>query len=153
MTSQSQITLPKNILHCPHSLKNLYHQSKNLKEGIGLNMSYVAFILLIFLISRFILLLLPSVQFSHSVMFDSVTPWTAACQASLSITSSWSLLKLMSIELVMSSNHLIPCHPFFSHLQSFPVSGSFQMSQLFESGGQSISVSASTSALPMNTQD
>ena len=108
MTSQSQITLPKNILHCPHSLKNLYHQSRNLKEGIGLNMSYVAFILLIFLISRFILLLLPSVQFSHSVMFDSVTPWTAACQASLSITSSWSLLKLMSIELVMSSNHLIP---------------------------------------------
>ena len=39
------------------------------------------------------------------------TPWTAACQASLSITNSWSLLKLMSIELVMPSNHLILCHP------------------------------------------
>ena len=39
------------------------------------------------------------------------TPWTAACQASLSITSSWSLLKLMSIESVMPSNHLILCHP------------------------------------------
>ena len=38
------------------------------------------------------------------------TPWTAACQASLSITNSWSLLKLMSIELVMPSNHLILCH-------------------------------------------
>ena len=38
-----------------------------------------------------------------------VTPWTAACQASLSITNSWSLLKLMSIESVMPSNHLIPC--------------------------------------------
>ena len=40
-----------------------------------------------------------------------VTPWTAACQASLSITNSWSLLKLMSIESVMPSNHLICCHP------------------------------------------
>ena len=43
--------------------------------------------------------------------------------------------------------------PFFSHLQSFPVSGSFQMSQLYASGGQSIGVSASTSVLPMNIQD
>ena len=40
-----------------------------------------------------------------------MTPWTAACQASLSITNSWSLLKLMSIKLVMPSNHLILCHP------------------------------------------
>ena len=40
-----------------------------------------------------------------------MTPWTAARQASLSITNSWSLLKLMSIELVMPSNHLILCHP------------------------------------------
>ena len=44
--------------------------------------------------------------FSHSVMSDSATPWTAACQASLSITNSQSLLKLMSIESVMPSNHL-----------------------------------------------
>ena len=43
--------------------------------------------------------------------------------------------------------------PFFSHLQSFPISGSFQMSQFFTSGGQSIGVSASTSVLPMNIQD
>ena len=42
---------------------------------------------------------------------DSVTPWTVACQASLSFTVSWSLLKLMSIELMMPSNHLILCHP------------------------------------------
>ena len=52
-----------------------------------------------------------SVQFSHSVMPDSATPWTAARQASLSITSSWSLLKLMFIEFVMPSSHLILCHP------------------------------------------
>ena len=81
------------------------------------------------------------------------TPWTAARQASLSITNSQSLLKLMSIELVMPSNHLILCYPFFSCLQSFPVSGSFQMSQVFSLGGQSIGVSASTSVLPMNIQD
>ena len=61
-----------------------------------------------------------SVQFSHSVVSDSVTPWTAAPQASLSITNSQSLLKLMSIELVMPSNHLILCHPLFFqyHLES-----------------------------------
>ena len=49
--------------------------------------------------------------FNCSVVSDSVSPWTAACQAYLSITNSWSLFKLMSIELVMPSNHLILCHP------------------------------------------
>ena len=52
-----------------------------------------------------------SVQFSCSVMSDFVTPWTAAHQASLSIVNSRSLLKLMSIESVMPSNHVIFCHP------------------------------------------
>ena len=52
-----------------------------------------------------------SVQFSRSVVSDSATPWTAARQASLSIANSRSLLKLMSIEWVMPSNHLILCHP------------------------------------------
>ena len=50
-------------------------------------------------------------QFSHSVLSDSATPWTAPCQASLSITNSWSLLKLTSIASVMPSNHLILRHP------------------------------------------
>ena len=58
-----------------------------------------------------------------------VTPWTIAHQASLSITNSWGLLKLMPIKLVMSCNHLILCHPFSSCLQSFPASRSFPMSQ------------------------
>ena len=80
------------------------------------------------------------------------TPWTAARQASLSFTNSWSLLKPMSIESVMPSNHLILCHPFSSCLQSFPASGSFPMSQLFASGGQTIGASASVSVLPMNIQ-
>ena len=79
-----------------------------------------------------------------------VTPRTAACQASLSITNSQSLLKLMSIESVMPSNHVVP---FSSSLHSFPASGPFQMSQFFVSGGQSIGVSASVSVLPMNIQD
>ena len=52
-----------------------------------------------------------SVQFSHLVMSDSVTPWTAARQVSLSVTNTWNLLKLTSIELVMPSNHLILCRP------------------------------------------
>ena len=55
--------------------------------------------------------LFSSVQFSRSVVSDSATPWIAACQASLSITISRSSPKLMSIELVMPSSHLILCHP------------------------------------------
>ena len=81
------------------------------------------------------------------------TPWITAHQACLSITNSQSPLKLMSFELMMPSNHLTLCRPLSSCLQSFLASGSFQMSQLFASGGQSIGASASTSVLPMNTQD
>ena len=81
-----------------------------------------------------------------------MTSWTAACQASLSFTISQSLLKLMSIELVMPSNHNILCFPFSSCLQSSPTSESFPMSQLFASGGQNIKDSASASVLPMNIQ-
>ena len=88
---------------------------------------------------------------SHFRIF--ATPWTAAYQASLSITNSWSLPKFMSIESMMPSNHLILCHPLSCFFQSFPTSGSFQMTQLFASCGQNIGVSASTSIFPMNTQD
>ena len=59
-----------------------------------------------------------SVQFSRVQLF--VTPWTAARQASLSITNSWSLLKLMSITLVMPSNHLILCHLLLLPSSIFP---------------------------------
>ena len=84
-----------------------------------------------------------------------VTPWTAACQAFLSITNSWSLLKLMSIKLVMPSNHLILCKPLLllPSIFSFTVSGSFPMSQFFITGGQYIRASASASVLLMNIQD
>ena len=90
--------------------------------------------------------------------FSSVT-WSCltlcksiqACQASLSITNSWSLPRLMSVESLMPtiSSSVIP---FSSYLQSFPASMSFPMSQFFASGGQSIGASASASVLPMNIQ-
>ena len=62
---------------------------------------------------------LSSVQSLSRVRFFA-TPWTAACQASLSFTNPWSLLKLMSIELVMPSNHLIFCHPLILLPSIFP---------------------------------
>ena len=94
--------------------------------------------------------LLSSVQ-SLSCVRLFATPWIAAHQASLSIISSRSSLRLMSIESVMASHP--PVFPFSSCLQSLPASESFPMSQLFAWGGQSIGVSVSASVLPMNTQD
>ena len=88
---------------------------------------------------------------SHVRLF--ATPWIAVRQASLSFTNSQSLLKLMSIELVMPSDHLSFVVPFSSCLQSLPASRSFPMSQFFASGGQSIGVSASATILPMSIQD
>ena len=91
---------------------------------------------------------LSSVQLlSHVRLF--VTPWTAACQACLSITNSWSLLKLMSIESVMPSNHLILCRPLLLLSSIFPGIRVF----FNESGAQSIGVSALISGLPKNIQD
>ena len=115
---------------------------------------YLGYIGYLFIFGDAWSLLLPisSVQFSNSVESDSATPWTAAHQASMSVTSP--------------RVHPNPCplsrwcHPTisssvvpFSCPQSFPASGSFHISQLFASGGQNIGVSASTSVLPMNTQD
>ena len=79
-------------------------------------------------------------------------PWTAARQASLSNTNSQILPKLLSIESLMPSNHLILCCPLLPPL-IFPTIRVFPMSKFFESDGQSIGVSASASVLPMNTQD
>ena len=97
--------------------------------------------------------MLLSVQFSRSVVSDFATPWTAACQASLSTTNCRSLLKLMSIKSWCHPTISSSVVPFSSCLQSFPASGSFQMNQFFASGGPSIGVSASASVLPMSTED
>ena len=81
------------------------------------------------------------------------TPWTVACQDSLSIINFWSLFKLMSIESVIPSSHLILCRPLLFMPSIFYSIRVFPMSQFFTSGGQSIGASASTSVLPMNIQD
>ena len=99
---------------------------------------------------------------SFSRVQPFATPWTAACQASLNFLEfafifnkelpiSWNLLRLMSTESLMPP----PIHPsvsFSSCLQSFPASGSFPISWLFTSGGQSTGASVSASVLPMNIQ-
>ena len=99
-------------------------------------------------LKKFVSTVFSSVQ-SLSRIRLFVTPWTAALQASLSITNSRSPSKPMSIESVGPPNHLIFCHPLLLLPSIFPSIRVFS----FASGGQSIAVSASTSVLPMNTQD
>ena len=80
-------------------------------------------------------------------------PWTAACQAPLSFTILWNLLRFVSLESVMPSNHLILCQPLHLLPSVLPSIRAFLMSLLFTSGGQSVGASASASVLPMNIQD
>ena len=86
-------------------------------------------------------------------MSDSLQPHGLQHARPLYPSPTPSLLKLMSIESAMPSNHLIPCHPLLLLLQSFSATGSFHMSHLFASGGRSIGVSASTSVIPNNIQN
>ena len=88
-----------------------------------------------------------SVQ-SLSGVWLFATPWTATRQASLSITNSWSLLKLMSIKLVMPSSHVILCHPLLLLPSILPSIRVFSNESVFTLGGQNIGVSASTSVFP-----
>ena len=93
-----------------------------------------------------------SVQsFSHIQVF--VTPWIATYQASLSITNSRSLLKLMSIESMMPSNHLILCCPLLLLSSIFPSIRVFSNESVLHIRWPNIGISASTSVLPMNIQD
>ena len=98
--------------------------------------------------------LVHSVQFSHSVMSNYLWPHKSQhakppCPSPTPRVYPNSCPLSRGYHLTISSSVL----PFSSHLQSFPISGTFQMSQLFASGGQSIGVSASASDLPMNIQD
>ena len=88
-------------------------------------------------------------SFSHVQLCD---PMGCSTQVSLSLTTSWSLLKPMSSESKMPSNHLILCHPLLLLPSVFPSIKVFPMSWLFTSGGQSTGASASISVLPMNNQ-
>ena len=93
-----------------------------------------------------------SVQLLSRVWFF-VNPWTAAHQASLSITNSQSLAKLMSIELVMPSNHLILCHPLLLPPSIFPNIRVFSNESLLCIRWPKYGVSASVLVLSMNIQD
>ena len=96
----------------------------------------------------------PACQFSHSVVFDSVTLWTAAWQVSLSVTNSQSLLKYMSMQLVMPSNHLMLCHTFLLLPSIFPsIRVFFNESVLYIRWPKYWSFSFLNTHLPMNTQD
>ena len=88
---------------------------------------------------------------SHVWLF--ATPWTAAHQASLSVTHSWSLLKLISIKLVILSSHPNLCFPPLFLPPIFPSIRVFSIRSVLASGGQSIGASASASILPVNIQD
>ena len=87
---------------------------------------------------------------SHVQLLE--TSWTTGHHASMSFTISQSLVKFMSIESVMLSNHLFLCHPFLLLPQSFPASGSFSMSQLFALCGRTIGASALAWIPQMNIQ-
>ena len=90
---------------------------------------------------------------SLSYVWLFVTPWTTAQQASLSVTNSWSLLKPMSIESVMPSSHLILCHSLLLLPPIPPSIRVFSNESALCITGPSLGVPASTSVLPMNTQD
>ena len=97
--------------------------------------------------------LFSSVQFSHSIVSDSLQLHGLQHDRLPCPSPTPKLTQTMSIESVIPSNHLILCHPFSSCLQSFPASGFFLMSWLFTPDGQSIGVSALASVCPMNIQD
>ena len=106
-----QLLMIKQYLHCSYSIHVLYIIIQYLH-------SHSFYILLLPLCIFARVLYIVSVQFGHSVISDSVTSWTAACQASLHFTISQSLLKLMSVELTMPSKHL--CRPLLLLLSLFP---------------------------------
>ena len=92
--------------------KELTHRERLVEDDIALPILVsCAFLCVVLLSGRLSYAQFSSVQFSRSVVSDSVTPWIAACQASLSITNSRSLLKLMPIKSVMPSSHFILCRP------------------------------------------
>ena len=141
------ILLLDRVIHCYSSyLMELFPVDNN---------SLIFFFLVFFVISLFphvFYFWFSSVQsLSHVWLFGTL--WTAACQASLSIINSWGLFKLMSVELVMPTNHLILCYPLPLLLSIFPSIKVFSNESALCSAGQSTRVSVSTSVLPTNNQD
>ena len=115
--------------------KKIWGNGSSVSFCVPLACSHPPTMVFLFFLKRFFVVVQ---SLSHVRLF--ATPWTVA---SLSFTISQSLLKLMSSESMMPSSHLILCCPLSSFPQSSPASGSFSVSQLFASGGQSIGASAS----------
>ena len=145
-----------------HKLTLLWHKKKYIGnylavQWFGFHASSIAEAWVCSLVRELRSWELSATQFSSVQWFSRVrlfeTPWTAACQASLSSTNSQSPPKPIPSSPWCHPTISSSVVPFSSCPQSFPASGSFPMSQLFASGGQSIGVSASTSVPPMNTQD
>ena len=127
-----------------HFLASFIKKRRNILTVLGIKMGHITTEVIEILKSFFVIQLLSHIWLCGPMDWGIPTP--------LSSSISWSLLKFMSIDSVMLSHHLILCHALFSFcLHSFPASGSFLMSQLFASGGQSIGMSASTKNLLMNS--
>ena len=99
----------------------------------------------------FLIISLVVVQ-SPSPVWLFATPWTVACQTSLSFTNAWGLLKHCPLSWCCHPTISFSVTPFSSCPRSFPASGSFPMSKFFASGGQTIGTSTSASVLPVNIQ-
>ena len=107
----------------------------------------------IFLNQMSLLMIFCTLQFSGSIMSNSLWPHGLK-HASLPVHQQLPTFSQTHVHWLGDAiNHLILCHPLLLHCQSFPVSESFQMIQFFTSGGQSTGASASASVLPMNIQD
>ena len=133
--------LQKNLKSCLVQISNSYHLYESIDNGwVPRFRSYFW-------------VLGSSVQFCRSVVSDSVTPWTAVHQASLSTTNSQSLLKFLSIESVMPSNHLTLWPPLLLLPSVFPHTRVFYNESVLRNRWPNIGVSASASVLPMNIQD
>ena len=102
---------------------------------------------------RFVIAFLPRSKHLLISWLQSPSAVILESKKTKSVTVSLNLLKLKSIELMMPSNHLILCRALLLMPSIFPKSGSFPMSRLFASGGQSIGASESASVLPVNIQD
>ena len=135
---------------------NLEAKVKNSPEHIWVD-PHPCLVFLVFDPFSFTSIIVKSRWFSSVQLLSGVrlfaTPWITTRQDSLPSPTPGSLLKLMSIELVMPSSHPIFCHPLLLLPPVPPSIRSFPVSQLFTWGGQSIGVSASVSVFQMNTQD
>ena len=133
--------LQKNLKSCLVQISNSYHLYESIDNGwVPRFRSYFW-------------VLGSSVPFCRSVVSDSVTPRTAAHQASLSSTNSQSLLKLMFVESMMPSNHLTLWPPLLLLPSVFPRARIFYNESVLCNRWPNIGVSASASVLPMNIQD